>query len=219
MIIDDQKMFLEMLKEYFDDSDTYKVVHTQSNTHDLAKAVTDHKPELLLSDMMLPGPSVFEVLPQLLKEHPKLRIVVMSGMFNEASTGMLHKLGIHGIVSKMDSIEEIVSAISSVLQGDIFYPQTLLAKIKEHPEGFGPKISKREIEIMTLIASGLSEKQIASKLNIAENTVNNHKSNIFSKLGVPNQVSMVVEGIRRGLIAQPGITDADDTTDQSKGKK
>ena len=203
IICDDHVMFSDMLREYMEATTDLEVVHTQPNTENLIEALKEHKPDLLLSDLVLPGPDIYGLLEKVLKKFPDLRILVMSGMFNASNTSRLHKIGVHGIASKMGQAKEIVEVINRLLEGQIHYPQDFLDKLENDPASVAPKISKREVEIMVLISRGMSEKQIAAKLDISENTVNNHKGNIFSKLGVQNQVSMVVEGIRQGLIPNP----------------
>jgi len=198
-------MFTEMLQEYFQDSADLSVVHTQPNTDNVMVRLAEHDPDLLLTDLVLPGPDIYELLEAVLRKRLNTKVLVMSGMFNAANTSRLHKIGVHGIVSKMGTIDEIVKVIHTVLSGAVHYPEAFLEKLRTDPQSVAPKISKREIEIMILISKGLSEKQIASDLEISESTVNNHKGNIFSKLGVQNQVSMVVEGIRLGLIPNPAL--------------
>lgn len=196
-------MFLDMLQDYLAQFPHLSIIGTANNTNNVQDALKNLKPDLLLTDLYLPGPDIFSVLSDVTKEFPELKILAMSGMLNEANSARLHALGIQGIVSKMGQIKDIVQGIEAVLAGQIHYPEIFLKHLKKTSESEYLKISKREIEVMGLIAKGFSEKEIAVTLSLSESTVNNHKRNIFAKLGVQNQVSMVVEGIRLGLIPNP----------------
>ena len=203
LICDDQVMFSDMLGEFLSTRGGFEVVHRQSRTDNLLEALNTHNPDLLLSDLYLPGPDLFEVLAGVLAARPGQKVMVMSGMLNDINSARLYKLGVHGIASKTGTVEEILKGVEAVLAGRSHYPEAFLAKLQGGPESAPPEISKREVEVMALVANGLSEKEIAAKLGLSEKTVNNHKRNIFAKLGVQNQVAMVVEGIRLGLIPNP----------------
>lgn len=202
-ICEDQVMFLDMLQDYLYQNPHLAIVGTANNTNNLTATLATQKPDLLLTDLYLPGPDIFSVLSDVVQANPDLKILAMSGMLNEANSARLHAIGVHGIVSKMGQIKDIAKGIEAVLAGQIYYPETFLKHLKKNTNSDYLKISKREIEVMSLIAKGFSEKEIAVALSLSESTVNNHKRNIFTKLGVQNQVSMVVEGIRLGLIPNP----------------
>ena len=155
VMCDDHAMFLDMLAEYLNNQSDLEVVHTQNNSDDLLSVLEQHNPDLLLSDLVLPGPDIYETFAKIFRRRPETRILVMSGMFNASNTTRLHNLGVHGIVSKMGTVNDILSVIRMVLAGKVHYPEAFMEKLRTDPDSVVPKISKREGEIMALIAAGL----------------------------------------------------------------
>lgn len=171
----------------------------------LMEAVTTLDPDLLLLDAHIPGYDIVSDVRALRERHPELPILVLSAYARREYVIGLLKAGALGYVHKGDSPEMLLSAIKAVAAGkDWVSPRVtnlLLESVREQEERPESALTPRERDVLRVLATGVTNKEIADELFITEQTVKNHVSNIFAKLGVETRVEAVLYALRHGLAA------------------
>jgi DNA-binding NarL/FixJ family response regulator len=169
----------------------------------LLEIVNTLKPDLLLLDAHMPGHDVVQDVRQLLQLHPSLKILVLSAYDRREYVLGLLKAGALGYVLKDDSSQMLLSAIRAVSRGGEWVsPQVanvLLESVRHQDQTPGASLTPRELEVLQALTSGAPNSKIAEQLFITEQTVKNHVSSIFKKLGVETRVEAVLYALRHGL--------------------
>lgn len=178
-----------------------ETVGAVSNGDQALQMVKKLKPDVLLSDISMPGDSVFEIAEEVRRKGLPTRVIIFS-MHNtpEYVFKALHS-GVAGYITKFADKEEVVKAIRTVAAGKEYYSQaitqTILKGFKKHKhvetkeENPLRSLSKRELEILSMIVEGLTTRQIAKKLLLSERTIYNHRANMMQKCKVNNVVELV----------------------------
>ena len=165
-------------------------------------------PNIILLDIILPDTTGIEIAEKLRKERPEIKILAISAEnTSDVIKKMLH-IGIGGFISKRrGGPDEIAEAIRSIMSGLEYYGDdisSIIYKIyisKKNTVEVTTEFTEREKDIIELCRTGLLSKEIALRLNISSRTVDNHKRNIFQKLGINNTVEMVQYAIKNGIIS------------------
>jgi DNA-binding NarL/FixJ family response regulator len=155
-------------------------------------------PDVALVDLRLPDMSGFEVIKKIRDKSPNARIIVLSSHEGDVDIQRALEAGAQGYVAKGIVREELLETIRSVHAGKRRLPAAVAQKLAEHMTD--EPISSRELEVLSLMADGRRNKEIASELSIAEDTVKMHVRNILSKLQVNDRTEAVTIAIRRGII-------------------
>ena len=164
-------------------------------------------PDILLLDVVLPDMSGIEIAQRVRKEYPNLKILVISAENTTDAVQAMIDIGIEGFISKRHGgVDEIVKAICSIMDGFEYFGSDISAIIykiyvsKKQTAEIALEFTEREKEIILLCRDGLLSKQIAERLNISPRTVDNHKNNIFHKLGINSTIEMVQYALKNGII-------------------
>jgi len=155
-------------------------------------------PDVALLDLQLPDMSGFDVIRKIKDKSPNARIIVLSSHEGDVDIQRALEAGAQGYVAKGIVREELLETIRSVHAGKRRLPAAVAQKLAEHMTD--ETISSRELEVLSLMAGGRRNKEIASELSIAEDTVKMHVRNILSKLQVNDRTEAVTIAIRRGII-------------------
>ena len=156
------------------------------------------RPDIVLVDLQLPDISGFELIKRIKEKFPDARIIVLSSHEGDVDIQRALEAGALGYVAKGIVRDELLEVIRSVHSGKRRIPAAMAQKLAEH---IGDEaISPREIEVLSLVAAGKRNKEIASELSIAEDTVKMHVRNILSKLQVNDRTEAVTVALRRGII-------------------
>jgi DNA-binding NarL/FixJ family response regulator len=156
------------------------------------------RPDVALVDLQLPDMSGFELIKRIKDKSPNARIVVLSSHEGDVDIQRALEAGAQGYVVKGIVREELLETIRSVHAGKRRLPAAVAQKLAEHMAD--EPISPRELEVLSLMAAGKRNKEIASDLSIAEDTVKMHVRNILSKLQVNDRTEAVTIALRRGII-------------------
>ena len=165
-------------------------------------------PDILLLDLNLPGKSGLESIPLFQAQTPKTKIIILTQSDREADVLHAIRIGASGYLLKSVSIAQLIDGIQAVYQGgatlDPSVSQFILNNLKQPPVRIATDtdLSKRELEVLTLIAEGQAQKMIASQLNISVYTVSEYIHNIYNKLDVPNAPSAVSKAYQSGILPQ-----------------
>ena len=182
-----------------------EVVGEVSDGKSLAKIVAQFQCDVLLMDAQMPYHKPIAAVEQLRQQYPDVRIVVLSA-FNlpEYVVGLL-KAGASGYVLKDDPAEMLLRAIRMVAQGEEWVsPQAttiLIESMRTEPQDIEDKLTKRELEVLRLMARGRRNEEIANELVVTKQTIKNHVTNIFRKLNADTRVEAVLYALSTGLVS------------------
>jgi DNA-binding NarL/FixJ family response regulator len=155
-----------------------------------------HRPDIILMDMRMPVMDGFAALSVLRREFPDARVVALSTFGGDEDIRRTLNAGAQAYLTKDVLPDELIAAIRAVHAGERYLPELVLATLAAEM----PRLSERELEVLRLVAQGLSNKRIAYVLNIAEDTAKNHVKNILKKLGADDRTQAATEAIQRGII-------------------
>ncbi len=156
------------------------------------------RPDVALVDLQLPDMSGFELIKKIKDKSPNARIIVLSSYEGDVDIQRALEAGAQGYVAKGLVRDELLEIIRSVHAGKRRLPASVAQTLAEHVAD--EPISPRELGVLSLMAAGKRNKEIASELSIAEDTVKMHVRNILSKLQVSDRTEAVTIAIRRGII-------------------
>ena len=156
------------------------------------------RPDVALVDLQLPDMSGFDLIKKIKDKSPNARIIVLSSHEGDVDIQRALEAGAQGYVAKGIVREELLETIRSVHAGKRRLPAAVAQKLAEHMAD--DPISPRELEVLSLMTAGKRNKEIASELSIAEDTVKMHVRNILSKLQVNDRTEAVTVALRRGII-------------------
>lgn len=165
----------------------------------------NERPNLVLLDLNLPGISGLEALPQIKVLLPDASVIILTQSDMQKDVLRAIELGASGYLLKSSSIPQLLEGIQTVHKGGATLDPGLAALIidslKQGPRQKDPriKLSKRELEVLSLIAEGSVQKQIAEQMNLSSHTINEYITNIYKKLNVHNAPAAVNKAHRQGL--------------------
>jgi len=198
MIVDDHFVVRSGLVASLELEDDITVVAEAERGEEAPALLASAKPEVILMDLQLPGWNGIETTERLLELDPAARILVFSTFARDDEIQSSLDAGALGFLQKTASRDDLIAALRRVAAGE----RSLAPEIATRLAGLklGPAITLREREILSLIAKGRANKEIAAALGIAEDTVKRHISNVLQKLDVSDRAQATAEAIRRGII-------------------
>lgn len=202
VIADDHKMFREGIISLLSLENEINIIGEASNGIDVISLVELHKPDILLLDIEMPKMDGFDTLRSLKKLKTETKILILTTYKSAEFIKNSIKAGASGYLQKDVGKEILIKAIKEVNENGSYYPKDInniiLNSFKDnYTEN---KISKREKEIIKLIADGLTTKSIAKKLFISPYTVETHRQNILLKLELKNSAELVKYVIQKGIL-------------------
>jgi two-component system NarL family response regulator len=155
--------------------------------------------DIVLLDLRMPKISGLEVLPSILAIKPAPYVIILSSFNYDEDIYQAAKMGARGYIMKDASRVQILEAIRSVASGHLLFPQSISAQIKERRGRIG--LSHRELEVLDMLAKGLTNKEIARVLMISQFTVRTHVKHIFEKLAATDRTEAVSIATQQGIIS------------------
>jgi len=208
-IADDHQIIREGMSALISCIPEFEVSGTAADGDELMADIEKNTPDVVLMDIQMPGKSGIELSKILNGKYPQIRIIIFSGNITGDDILPCINSGVKGIISKNSGIDEIKSAVFSVMNGSEYFGESITNLIlkcyieKNKTEKNFPKqkmLSDREIEIIKLFAEGLLYKEIAEKLNISVRTVEAHKNNIMKKMEFKTLIDLVKYAIKNRFI-------------------
>jgi DNA-binding NarL/FixJ family response regulator len=179
-----------------------------SNSNELFSYLTQKQPDILIADYDQPGHFDATDIYEVRKLYPNIKLLVISSDLNQNRIMSILEKGIEGYLTKECDEGELINAIFALQKGDKFYCNKVInillnKTLHNGEEDCTPaSLSDREAEIISLISNGLTNKEVASNLNISVHTVNTHRRNIMKKLGVNSTSGLVLYAVKAGLIQE-----------------
>jgi DNA-binding NarL/FixJ family response regulator len=207
LIVDDHPMLRRGLKSLLSVYPDLQVVGEAENGAGALSLAASEKPDVILLDIMMPGPDGIEVLSHLCHAAPENRVIVLTAFNNQEYITSALRAGAHAYLLKSTADEMLVEAIRAVHQGkrllspelldQVLYQFQTLAQTRARSES---GLSVEEIQVLNLIATGATNEEIAQQMFWSERTVKRKVEEITGKLHVRNRAQAVAEAIKRGLI-------------------
>lgn len=206
MIADDHNLIREGLKQLLEFDGSIQVVGEACDGEECLDKIVSLNPEVLLLDINMPRKNGIQVLEQLKKQKIGVKVLILT-VHNEVD--YLIKavdIGVDGYILKDSESAELKKAINSVIQGENYIQPSLIPSLnnrlvtRDVDKEKIDSLTKRELQLLIQVASGLSNKEIATSLDISERTVKNHISNIFKKIDVSDRTQAAVFAIKNDLI-------------------
>ncbi|HJT17879.1 MAG TPA: response regulator transcription factor, partial [Thermoanaerobaculia bacterium] len=169
-------------------------------------AVRQHKPHILVLDIRMPNGDGLWVLKQVHTEKLQTRVVLLTAVLDEDEVLDAMQSGVSGLVLKEAAAVKLVETVKRVHRGERALEPMLVSRAlerlsqREEAKKLVEVLSKRETEIVKMVAAGLRNKEIAHKLSIGEGTVKTHLHTIYEKLGVHGRVELTTYAIERGIV-------------------
>lgn len=205
ILADTQFLVIEALKMLILQDDHYVLAGHAESKQDLFNLLNRVRGGVLITDTQTFVYSLPEDLRAIREEFPGMKILVLTNSLSKSDFHMLTKAGIKNIAYKNLDKEEILAAINATIKGKKYYSDEIIEQYIglgisrldiDEPRG----LTASEIEIVRMIASGLTTKEIASKRIISSHTVSTHRKNIFRKVGVSNASELTLYAIKAGWI-------------------
>ncbi len=174
-----------------------EVVGQAENGEEAIEIYKTCKPDVVVLDMRMPKLSGMETIKTLKKENDAVRILVFSNYASGDEILHAYRAGASGFVVKDMPLECLIDGIRQVYRGEQYMPPEIATRLSRQVV---VRLSKRELEILSLVAKGLRNKEIAQELDLVEGTVKVHLTNILSKLDVNDRTQAILVAIKRGLI-------------------
>ncbi|MFT2090442.1 response regulator [Paraglaciecola sp. 2405UD69-4] len=198
LIADDHPLYRDALKGALNGSLQALSLLESGSLADTLKVIEETDIDLLLLDLHMPGSQDLFGLIHVRKLFPELPVVIISGLENKDIVSKVLNTGAMGFIPKTTSSEDIAKAVETVLQGDIWIPETLVNDIEEQDDEFAELAAKvatltpAQYKVLCLMRDGLLNKQIAYELGIAVATVKAHVTEVFKKLSINNRTQGVL---------------------------
>ena len=211
LLVDDHPLFRKGLAALFAKEKDFSVVGEAQDGVEALKKVKEFKPDLVLMDIYMPGGNGLEATQRIKEALPSVKVVILTVSEEDKNLFEAIKYGAHGYLLKKVDPTDLFEMLRGVFQGEAPISPSAAAKIlKEFAEqagrasvkSHGEDLSGREQEVLRFLTEGLTNKEIGSKLGIAENTVKNHLKNILGKLHLANRVQAATLALQKGLVSR-----------------
>lgn len=205
VIADTQYLVIETLKKILEAEQQLTLTGIVGSRAELDRLLNEVKCDLLITDHALMDFASVEELQHLRIRHPELKVLVLTNSLSKQELTELTKIGIKNILLKTTDKNELLTAIEAALKGKKYFAEEILDRLIELSENRSipdeqSRLTASEIEIVRLIAGGMSTKEIADIRCISYHTVNTHRKNIFRKLEVTNSSELIMHAIKAGWI-------------------
>jgi DNA-binding NarL/FixJ family response regulator len=196
--VDDHPLLQEGLAAVINNQPDMVLVAQASNAQEAIEQFRKHRPDVTLMDLRLPDKSGIEAMIAVRTEFPEARVIMLTTFEGDVEIQRALEAGARGYMLKSMPPKELVEGIRQVHAGKKRIPPKLAAQLAEHLSD--EDLTTREVEVLSQIAGGNRNRDIAEKLFITEETVKVHIKHIMEKLGASDRTQAVAIGVRRGII-------------------
>lgn len=205
LIADDHAVVRQGLKMFLSLDPDLEVIGEANNGAEALELSGQLQPDVVLMDLLMPVMDGITAIGKIRQQYPDIEVLALTSVLEDASVVGAVKAGAIGYLLKDTQADELRRAIKAAAEGQVqLAPQAAARLLREvrTPEAPEP-LTDRETEVLTLLASGRANKEIARDLQIGEKTVKTHVSNILGKLGVQSRTQAALYAVRTGLVAAP----------------
>ena len=200
LIIEDHPLVVEGLRNLIESHDNFSLCGVAVNADEALLLLKNCVPDVILLDIMLPGMTGLELIDILRKNYPTSRVLVISTYSQRYYVEAMLEKGAKGYLLKNAGNDEIIEAITAVYYDETYLSREIALNQRKNA-GQQVSLSRREIEVLKLVANGLTNKEIAEKLFISPLTVDSHRKNLIAKLEARNTASLIKIALDYGYIS------------------
>lgn len=204
-ILDDHPLILSGIKNMLESCDDIVITGTYNKDTDLFEALLTQRPDVLLLDIQMPGKSGNEIAGMISGLYPDVKIIALSNLDTVYYVKLMFDAGVSGYVLKTSPKEIILEAIKTVYDNRQFIEESLremLLQVTLNPKGYKQQVqlTRREKEVLQLVAMNHTSQEIADKLFLSKRTIDNHRNNLLLKLDARNTAELIKKSIHLKLI-------------------
>ena len=206
VVAEDETLFRDFLVRIIRQRFGFEIIGEVATGEEAYRLCNEHKPDLVIIDLRLPGISGQELAARLIEEQPEAKILIISSVEDQKRIGSLLQMGVTGFLNKKEEFSDFEQAIEAASNGNIFVKASASRSQADSQEALDQKellekLSEREKEIVVHVASGMTNKEIAQELGLSIKTVESHRSNIAKKLQIFDIAGVTLFAVRTGLVA------------------
>ena len=198
LTVDDHALLRKGIRTLLGAESDMQLVGEASTGREAIEAFRIHQPDVTLMDLQMPDMNGVEAIIAIRGEFPEARIIVLSTYSGDVQVVRAMRAGARAYLLKGNVNRELLATVRAVHSGEKRIPIEIAADLAEHTGE--DDLSEREVQVLRLIAAGNANKEIAAQLDLAEDTVKKHVTNILSKLGANDRTHAVTIGLKRGII-------------------
>jgi len=208
VLADDHAVVRKGIREFLEGAGEITVVAEAADGDQAVALVAEHRPDVAVLDVQMPGVGGIEATRRIKAEHPEVRVLILTAYDDDPYIFALLQAGASGYLLKTADSSELVRAVRAIYRGESALDPAVVQKVVQRlttgrPLGAQAAVevlTEREIEVLRLAARGLTNKAIGQALSISDRTVQGHLANIYGKLDVGSRTEAVTEALRRGWI-------------------
>lgn len=198
-IVDDHYIVVEGIRSLLENEKDIEWLGHAMNAQSCLAFLKNNKPDVILMDINLPDTSGIDLCKEVKENYPTTFIIGLSTFNQQSVVRKMVDNGASGYVLKNATLEELIDAIDTVMDGGIYYSDEV-SKVLESAKVNEVVITRREKEVLVLISEGLTNAEIAEKLFVSVTTIDSHRKNLLAKFNTPNIASLMAHAIRMQLI-------------------
>lgn len=201
LVVDDHPVVREGLKGLLQSMESVNEIYLAANAEDAIGYLEKETFELVITDIHMPGKSGVELARYIQKEYPSIKILAMSTFGDRSYVSEMIKNGASGFLSKNSDRDAIAETITRIMTGEVVIGKNLEETSRPaiiHSDQ--PLLTRREKEVLNLIAQGLTNKEIADKIFVSTTTVDSHRKNLLHKFNVMNTAALVAQAAKYQLL-------------------
>lgn len=208
LLVDDHALLRQGLRRLLDNEPEISVVGEAGSADEAEQLTETIMPEVILMDLQMAGRSGAEAADTILRAHPEIGIIILTMHDSDEHLQKALDSGVRGYLLKTAGIGEVVNAVKAVHEGKSVIDPSMTAQMlvqyrklsQKGPANDSTALTVREVEVLTLLSKGLSNKEIATSLSYSESTVKNRLSIIFDKMGVQDRTQAVIQAMKIGVL-------------------
>ncbi len=208
LIVDDHQIIRDGLQGLINAEPDMVVVGEAGDGYSAVQQATLLRPDVVVMDISMPGMSGAGATGRIKREHPEVKVIALTAYEDNGYIGQMLQAGAAGYVLKLAAAEELIKAIRVVAAGGAYLDPTVTGKVVNSYVGRSPvrnaaaqyTLTKREEEVLRLVAQGYINKEIAARLGISVKTVETHKSHFMEKLNLHSRAEVVRYALERGWL-------------------
>ena len=199
-IVDDHYMVIEGIRSLLQNETDIEWLGHAMNAASCLAFLHNHLPDLILMDINLPDKSGIDLCKEVMEKYPSVNVIGLSTFNQQSFIQKMMENGASGYVLKNATKEELMEAIHTVAKGKTYLSHEAAQSLRKAPEGDVPILTRREKEVLELIADGHTNNEIATKLFISVTTVDTHRKNLLAKFGTKNIASLIKAAMQMHLL-------------------
>ncbi|MBL8049666.1 MAG: response regulator transcription factor [Anaerolineales bacterium] len=209
LIVDDHEVVRNGIRSYLEKISDFHVVGEASSGEEALSMVGELIPDIVLLDLIMPGLDGIETTRRIRQISPRTKVVVLTSYHEDVHIFPALKAGAISYILKDMKMEKLVDVLHRAVQGEVTLHPRVASRVLQNIRGENSEdqplfteLTERETDVLKLIASGMTNSQIAEKLVISENTVKGHVSNILSKLHLADRTQAAVYAWEQGIVSR-----------------